>query len=105
LYIGVLKVGALRADLMTNWPANKYESLLTLHNDTAKNSLWRSAAVNLPRNSSSANTQNRGKEAMPMPSYKRRHGNIGQSNYGSHNKFRVNGSKGTSGSKSAFGHH
>jgi hypothetical protein len=39
LYIGGLKVGALRIDLMTNKKAGKYESLLTLQNDVAKNSL------------------------------------------------------------------
>ena len=42
LYIGGLKVGALRADFMTNWQACKYDSLLTLQNVAAKNSLWRS---------------------------------------------------------------
>ena len=41
LYIGGLKIGALRADLMTNWKVDKYDSLLTLQNDVAKNSLWR----------------------------------------------------------------
>jgi len=76
LYIEDLKVGALRADLMTNSQASKYDSLLTLQNDAAKNSLWRSAAVNIPRNSSSATTQNRDKAHMPMTSYKRSHGSI-----------------------------
>jgi hypothetical protein len=72
---------------MTNWHAGKYDSLLTLQNDVAKNSLWRSSAVNIPRNSSSAKTQNKGKAPMPMPPYKRSHGNIGQSSHGSHNIF------------------
>jgi hypothetical protein len=49
LYIGGLKVKALRADLMTNWQTYKYESLLTLHNDVAKNSVWCSAAVNIQK--------------------------------------------------------
>ena len=60
LYIRGLKVGALRVDLMINWRASKYDYLITLQNDVAKNSLWRSAAVDIPRNSSSATTQKRG---------------------------------------------
>jgi hypothetical protein len=79
LYIRGLKVGVLRADLMTNWQASKYEYLLTLQNDLAKNSLWRLAAVNIPINSSFATNQNMDKAPMPMPSYKRSHGSIVQS--------------------------
>jgi len=104
LYIGGLKVGALRADLMDTWQAGKYESLITLQNDVVKNSLWRSAAVNIPRNSSSATTQNRSKAHVPMPSYKRPRGNIGQSSHGSHNNFGGNGSKNASSSKLLRGH-
>ena len=89
---------------MTNWQACKNDSLLTLQNDVAKNSLWRSAAVNIPRNSSSATTQNKGKAPMPMPSYTRPHGSIGQSNHDSHNNFRGNGSKGAFDSKLNWGH-
>jgi len=63
---------------MTNWEACKYESLLTLQNDAAKNSLWRSTALNIPRNSSSITTQNKGQTPMPMPPYIRSHGNIGE---------------------------
>jgi hypothetical protein len=51
---------------MTKWQASKYESLLNLQNNVAKNSLLRSAAVNIARNSSSASTQNRGKAHVPM---------------------------------------
>jgi hypothetical protein len=53
------------ADFMINWQADKYVSLLNLHNDVAKNSFCRSAAVNIPRNSSSATTQNKGTAPMP----------------------------------------
>ena len=67
LYIGGLKVAALRAVLMTNWQACKYESLIALQNDDAKNNMWRSAAVNIPRNSSSTTTQNMGKAHVPIP--------------------------------------
>jgi len=103
LYIGGLRVGALRADLMTNWQTGKYDSLLTLQNGAAKNSVWCSTAVNIPRNSSSATTQNKGKASMPMPPYKRSHGSIGQSSHGSHNNFGGNGSKGVFASKLNWG--
>ena len=85
---------------MTNWQTRKYESLLTLQNCDAKNySLWRSTAVNIPRNSSSATTQNRGKAPMPLPSYTRSHNIIGKSSHGSHNNFGSDGSKSASASK------
>jgi hypothetical protein len=41
---------------------------------------------------------------MPMPSYKRPHGSIGQSGHGSHNSFGGNGSRGASRSKLTWGH-
>ncbi len=56
LYIGGLKVGALRSDLMTKWHAHKDDTLIVLQNDVAKNSLWRSAAVNTPKFGSFATT-------------------------------------------------
>ena len=84
---------------MTNWQAGKYDSLLTLQNDLAHNSLWRSTAESIPRNSSSATTRSKGKAPMPMPPYKRSHGSIGQSSHGSHINFGGNGSKGASAGK------
>ena len=96
LYIRGLRVGALRADLMTNWQIVKYDSLIDLHNIATKNSSRRSAAINTPRNGSSATTQNNGKAHVSMPSYKRLHGSIGQS---SHKSFGGNRSKGASSSK------
>ena len=99
MYIGGLKVGAFRADLIINWQAGKYGSLLTLQNDVAKNSSWLSAAVNIPRSSNSATNQNRGKAHMPISSYKRPHGGISQSSHVSHNSFGCNGSKGASARK------
>ena len=39
LYIGGLKNGSLRADLMSNWQAGKYATLMALQTDAAKNSL------------------------------------------------------------------
>jgi hypothetical protein len=88
---------------MTNWQEGKYDSLLTLQNGAAKNCLWCSTAVNIPRSSSSATTQNKGKAPMPMPPYTRSHGNIGQSSHGSHNNFEGNGSKGAFASKLNWG--
>ena len=78
--------------------------MLTLQNDAAKNNLWRSTAVHIPRNSSSATTQNTGKAPMPMPPYTRSHGSIGQSNHDIHNSFGGNGSKSAYASKLNWGH-
>jgi hypothetical protein len=93
LYIGGLYIGALQTNLMTKLHARKYDSLIDLQNDATKNSLWRSAAVNTPRNDSFATTHNKSKVTMPMPSYKRPHVKIGQSNHGSYGSFGGNGSK------------
>jgi len=75
-----------------------------LKNDVAKNSLWRSAAVNIPRNSSSTITHNRGNAPMQMPPYNRSHGSIGQSNHDNHHSFGGNGDKDSSGGKLNWGH-
>jgi hypothetical protein len=62
IYIGGLKNGALRADLMTNWQMGKYLSLISLQNDAAKNSLWRASSSlasgsNTPSNSNTDRQQ------------------------------------------------
>ena len=44
IYIGGLMNGALRADLMTNWQYGKYNSIIALHNNAAKNCLWRASS-------------------------------------------------------------
>ncbi len=44
IYIGGLKNGALRADLKTSWQCSKYNSIIALQNDAAKNSLWRASS-------------------------------------------------------------
>jgi hypothetical protein len=85
---------------MTNWQGSKYDSLIALQNDAAKNNLWRSAAVNIPINRSSATTQDKGKAHVPMPLHKRPLGGIGQSRHDSQNSFGGNGSKGAFSSKS-----
>jgi len=74
---------------MTNWQAGKYDALIALQNDVAKNSLWRSAAVNCLRNGSSATTRNKGKAHVPLPSYTRPQGSIGHNSHGSHNNLEV----------------
>jgi hypothetical protein len=99
MYNGGLKVVALRVDLMTNWQASKHTSYIALQNDAAKNILWRSIAVNIPRSGNSGTTHNKGKAPMPMPSYKRPRGNIGHNNHGNYGCFKNNGSKGASCSK------
>ena len=89
---------------MTNWLACKYGSFIALRNDATNYSLWRSAAVNTPRNGISATTQNRGKTLVPMPSHKRPHGSIGEKSQGNHNNFGGNGSKGASSSNTTWRH-
>ena len=79
----------------------KYESLIALQNGVAKNSWWRSAAINTPISGSFATARNKDKVPMPMPSYKRPHGIIGQSSHGSHGSFGGNENKGASNSKGA----
>jgi hypothetical protein len=104
LYIGGLKIEALRAYLMTGWQASKYTSLTALQNDAAKDSLWRSTAVHIPRSGNYGTTQNKGKASMPMPSYMRPHGNIGHNSHGSYASFENHGSKGAYGIKVSCGH-
>ena len=53
-------MGALQANLVTDWKSCKYASLIALQNDAANNSLWRSAAVNITRSGNSGITQNTG---------------------------------------------
>jgi hypothetical protein len=56
IYIGGLKNGALRADLMTNWQMGKYLSLISLQNDAAKNSLWRASSSSASGSSTPSNS-------------------------------------------------
>jgi hypothetical protein len=49
LYIGGLKNGSVRANLMTNWQTGKYATLMDLQNVVANNSLWRSSTMITPR--------------------------------------------------------
>jgi hypothetical protein len=45
MYIGGLKVGASRADIMPNWQKSKYDSLIPLQKEAAKHSLYRPTAI------------------------------------------------------------
>jgi hypothetical protein len=108
LYIGGLKNGSLRADLMSNWQTGKYATLMALQTDAAKNSLWRSSTVITPRTSprfgGSGSHQNKGKAPMTQPTSKRpQFSNSGQKNSGSHGSFGGSGQKGASSSKGPWG--
>ncbi len=81
LYIGGLRNGSLRADLMSNWQAGKYATLMALQTDAAKNSLWRSSIVITPGIGDSNSHQNKGKSPMTQPNFKRPQlSNFGQKN-------------------------
>jgi hypothetical protein len=104
LYIGGHKVGALREDLITKWQARKKAFLIALQNDAAKNSLRHLTDEKILRSGSFGTTYNKGKAPIPMPSYKRPHGNIGHNNHNSYGSFGDNCSKGAFGSKVSWGH-
>ncbi len=70
LYIGGLRNGSLRADLMSDWQANKYATLMVLQTNAAKNSLWRSSIVITPMTSGTNTHRNKGKSPMTQPNFK-----------------------------------
>jgi hypothetical protein len=97
LYIGGLKNGSVRADLMSNWQTGKYATLMDLQNDAAKNSLWRSSTIITPRMGGSNNYHGKGKSPMPVPMSKRlQPANFGQNVFGSHGSFGAGSSRGVS---------
>ena len=71
MYIGGLKNGSVRTDLMTNWKTAKYATLVELQTDVAKNSLWRSSTIITPRQDISNSHHNKGKAPMPQSTSKR----------------------------------
>jgi hypothetical protein len=75
MYIGGLKNGSRRADLMTDWQTGKYLSIIALQNDASKNTLRRSTS-SLGTNSSS-NTDRKGKGASFIPCFKKSNSIIG----------------------------
>ena len=105
LYIGGLKNGSVRADLMFNWQTGKYATLMELQNDAAKNSLWRSSTIITPRVSGSNAHHGKGKAPMTVPMSKRPQTNgFGQNAFGSHSSFGASTSKGVSNTMKAGGH-
>ena len=100
LYIGGLKNGSVRADLMTISQTGKYATLLELQNDAAKNYLWRSSTILTPRSGGSNSHKNKSKNPMTQPTSKRHQPIVyGQNNSGSHGNFGDSASKGISNTK------
>jgi hypothetical protein len=90
MYIGG-KNGSLRVDLRTNWQTSKYLSIIALHNDAAKDSLWRPTSAFTHRTNSNINGNRKGKGVAFIPSFKNPIGSSGN--------FSNNGSKQFSDSK------
>jgi hypothetical protein len=73
---------------------------MALHNDAVNNSLWHSTAVIAPRSCSSATNQNKGKNHVPTPYFKRSQWqHFGQSSDSSNGSFGGNKSKDATSSK------
>jgi len=65
---------------MSNWQFSKYMSIIALHNDAAKNSLWRStSALRLRTNNNNSKDRKR-KEAALTPCFKKANGTSGSFN-------------------------
>ena len=85
MYIGGLKNGSVRADLMPNCQTGKYATLVYLQNDATKNYLWRSSTIITPRSSGSNSYHGKGKAPVTQPISKRHQPIVfGQNNFGSH---------------------
>jgi len=78
--------------------------LIALSIDAANNSLWRSSAIITTRSDNSGTSQNESKAPMMTSSYKRPHGNIGQSSHVSHGNFGDNVNNSISGNRGSWGH-
>jgi hypothetical protein len=105
MYIGGLKNGPGRADLMFNWHTGKYASLMDLQNDFAKYSLWRSSTIIAPRMGGSNSHHCKGKAPMPPPMSKRlQPAGFGQNTFGSHGSFGSSSNKGVSNTIKSWGH-
>ena len=104
LYIGRLKNGSVRANLMTNWQTGKYATLMDLHNDVAKNYLWRSSTIITPRSSVSNSYHGKGKAPIQQPTPKQHQPIVyWQNNVGIHNNFGANGNKGNPNTMGSWG--
>jgi hypothetical protein len=105
LYIGGLKNGSVRADLVFNLHTGKYVTLMGLQNDAAKNSLWRSSTIITPRMGCSNSHHGKGKAPLPPPMSKRlQSAGFGQNTFGSHGSFGASSSKGVSNTMKSWGH-
>jgi hypothetical protein len=103
-YIGGLKNGSVRADLMTNWQTGKCATLMELQTDAAKNSLWRSSTVITPRSGSLNSHHNKGKPPMLQSTSKRHHPIVFKhQTTSSHGGFGASGSKDTSNTLRVWG--
>ena len=90
--------------MLTNWQTGKYATLMELQNDVAKNSLWRSSIVIIPRSGGSGTHQNKGKSPTTLPTFKRYQPIVFRlNNSGTHDNFGGNGSKSISNSKGQQG--
>ena len=90
---------------MFNWQSGKYVTLMDLHNDAAKNSLWRSSTIITPRMGGSNSHHGKGKAPMPAPMSKRLQPvGFGQNTFGCHDNFRARSSKGVSNTMKLGGH-
>ena len=56
---------------MITWQTGKYATLMDLHNDAAKNYLWRSSTIITPRSGGSNSHHGKGKAPMTQPNCKR----------------------------------
>ncbi len=67
MYIGGLKNGSLRADVMPNLQMGKYLSIIASHNDAAKNSLWRcTSAITLRTVNNGGDRKRKGATFTPV---------------------------------------
>jgi hypothetical protein len=89
MYIGGLKNGALRADLMTNWQSGKYLSIIALQNDAAKNSLWRSTSSLTMSTNNSNSGERKGKGAAFPNNFKKSNGSNGSFSSNNNKGFSV----------------
>jgi hypothetical protein len=104
MYIGGLKNGSVRADLMTNWQTGKYATLMDLQTTDAKQSLWRSSRVITPMSDSSSSHHNKGKTLMLQSTSKRHYPIVFKHHTpSSHGSFGASGSNDTSNTLRVWG--
>ncbi len=91
MYIGGLKNGLVLANLTTDSQTGKSATLMALHNDTGKNSFWRSSTLIIDIGGSGIH-QNNGKSSMRPPTFRQpQPAHFGQNNCASHVSLKNNG--------------